>query len=162
MIGETSPQEPEVVTRLRERFGSAIEEYYEFRGELAIRVHKDQILEICRFLRDDPDLQFNFLTDLCGVDYPARPRRFDVVYLLYSLPNNRRLRLKVAVGENETVQSVVSVWRAANWLEREAYDMFGIRFAGHPDLRRILLPEDWDAGWPLRKDYPLEGYRVPL
>lgn len=162
MMEKVSPEEPEIVSRLREKFGEAIQEYSQFRDELTVRVDKDQIVEICMFLRDEPDLQFNLLTDLCGVDYPARSRRFDVVYHLYSMPYNRRLRLKAAVGENETIPSVVSVWKAANWLEREAYDMFGIHFSGHPDLRRILLPEDWQAGWPLRKDYPLEGYRVPL
>ncbi len=162
MMEKVIPGEPGIFSRLREKFGKAIQEYSQFRGELTIRVDKDHIVEICLFLRDEQDLQFNFLTDLCGVDYPARRRRFDVVYNLYSMPYNRRLRLKAAVGEDESIPSVVSVWKAANWLEREAYDMFGIHFSGHPDLRRILLPEDWQAGWPLRKDYPLEGYRVPL
>jgi NADH/F420H2 dehydrogenase subunit C len=162
MRESSTAEEPQVVSSLRTKFGPAIHESSQFRGELTVRVDKDYIVEICLFLRDEPHYRFNFLTDLCGVDYPARSRRFDVVYLLYSIPYNRRLRLKAAVGEDETIPSVVSVWRAANWLEREAYDMFGIRFSGHPDLRRILLPEDWEAGWPLRKDYPLEGYRVPL
>lgn len=162
MIGRAAPEEPEVISRLKTRFGTAIQEHSQFRGEFTVRVDKDRIVDICLFLRDEPGLEFNFLTDLCGIDYPSRPRRFDVVYHLYSMPHNRRLRLKAALGEDETIPSVVSVWRAANWLERETYDMFGIRFSGHPDLRRILLPEDWEAGWPLRKDYPLEGYRVPL
>jgi NADH-quinone oxidoreductase subunit C len=109
------------------------------------------------FLRDTPGLEFDFLTDLTAVDYPARPKRFDVVLHLYSMTQNHRLRVKAAVAEGEEIDTLVPVWKAANWEERECYDMFGIVFHGHPDLRRILLPEDWE-GFPLRKDYPLGGY----
>jgi NADH-quinone oxidoreductase subunit C len=91
------------------------------------------------------------------VDYPTRSQRFDVVMHLYSMTQNHRLRVKAAVGENETIPTVSGVWKTANWQEREAFDMFGVVFEGHPDLRRILLPEDWE-GYPMRKDYPLGGY----
>lgn len=144
------------VERLKERFSSSILEVAAFRGELTVTVVKKDLYEICKFLYSDPDLQYTFLTDLCGVDYlPATPR-FQVVYLLHSMKNGVRLRLKASVAEGESISSVESIWKAANWLEREAYDLFGISFENHPDLRRILL---WDGyeGHPLRKDYPVEG-----
>ena len=127
-----------------------------FRGEVTVTVSKRDIFAICKFLSSDPDLQFQFLTDLCGVDFFPETPRFEVVYLLYSMKNNQRLRLKAKVGEGESISSVESIWKAANWLEREVYDLFGIPFENHPDLRRILL---WDGyeGYPLRKDYPVEG-----
>ena len=145
-----------MIERLKEKFPASILEVATFREEVTVTVTKEDILEICKFLYSDPDLRFEFLTDLCGVDFFPRTPRFEVVYLLYSMKNNRRLRLKTRVGENESVSSVESVWKAANWLEREAYDLFGISFANHPDLRRILL---WDGyeGHPLRKDFPVEG-----
>jgi NADH-quinone oxidoreductase subunit C len=134
-----------------------IEEVSSFRDQVSIRVFKDRIVEACMFLRDTPGLEFDFMTDLTAVDYPTRPKRFDVVIHLYSMTQNHRLRVKAAVGENETIPSVWPVWKTANWQEREAFDMFGVVFEGHPDLRRILLPEDWE-GFPMRKDYPLGGY----
>ena len=150
--------EPVPLRRLREQYPDAIMEVVEFRGETTVRVPKERIREICFFLRDDPDTQMNYLSDLTGVDWLPRSPRFDVIYLLYSLPKNHYLRLKAGVDEDEEIDSVTAVWAAANWTERECYDMFGIRFAGHPDLRRILLPSYWDEGYPLRKDYPLQGY----
>lgn len=144
------------VKRLRARFPSSpIEEVY-FRGEVSLTVPKEDLFEMCRFLYGDPDLQYTMLVDLCGVDYyPAVPR-FEVVYFLHSFKNNDRLRIKAKVAEGESVASVESIWKAANWLEREVYDLFGIPFENHPDLRRILL---WDGyvGHPLRKDFPTEG-----
>src|SRR5919197_592216 len=134
--------------------------YVPFRGKYVPPpegVDPEQNIAVQKLRADTPELEFDFLTDLTAVDYPARPRRFDVVYHLYSMTRNHRLRLKATVGENETIPSVVAVWKAANWEERECFDMFGIVFSGHPDLRRILLPEDWE-GFPLRKDYPLAGY----
>jgi NADH-quinone oxidoreductase subunit C len=122
--------------------------------DLTIRVKKDSIHALCRFLHDTPELDFDYLVDICGVDYPSRIPRFDVVYHLYSIKRRHRLRIKAGVGEDESIHSVVSIWRAANWYERETYDMFGIIFDNHPDLRRILMPDDWE-GYPLRKDYPL-------
>ncbi len=144
------------VRKIKEEFPEAIEDLNYFRDELTIRVKKEFIVDICKLLRDDPETKYNFLTEVIGVHYPDREKPFEVVYHLYSVPFSKRVRLKVWLSEDEEVESVCCVWEAANWYEREAYDMFGIRFANHPDLRRILLPEDWE-GFPLRKDYPLEG-----
>jgi NADH-quinone oxidoreductase subunit C len=141
---------------LKEKFPNSILGEATFRGESTVTVPKEEIVQICRFLHSDPDLQYHLLTDLCGMDrFPEVPR-FEVVYHLCSIKNQQRLRLKVKVGEDEFISSVESVWKAANWYEREAYDLFGILFKNHPDLRRILL---WDGfeGHPLRKDYPTEG-----
>lgn len=148
---------------LKAKFPEAIIGVEESRGEISVRVKAPELLKVCQFLKEDPTMKFDMLVDLCGVDYPEREDRFEVVYLLHSMERNRRLRLKVALREGERVPSVQGVWKAANWLEREAYDMFGIRFEGHPDLRRILT---WDGfeGHPLRKDYPVEGpeeFRLP-
>jgi NADH-quinone oxidoreductase subunit C len=142
--------------KLQEQFPASILEVKTFRDEMNIIVLKKDILEICRFLCSDLDLQYQMLTDLCGVDYFPESPRFEVVYLLYSMKLQQRLRLKIKIGESESVSSVESVWKAANWLEREVYDLFGIPFDNHPDLRRILL---WDGyeGHPLRKDFPVEG-----
>ena len=141
---------------LKEKFPSSILEVTTFRGELTVTVAKKDLCEICKLLYSDPDLQYLFLTDLCGVDFFPETPRFQVVYLLHSMKNGKRLRLKASVAEGESIASVESIWKAANWLEREVYDLFGIPFENHPDLRRILL---WDGyeGHPLRKDYPVEG-----
>jgi NADH-quinone oxidoreductase subunit C len=114
-----------------------------------------------QLLRDTPELQYRMLTDLTAVDMLLlRPQpRFDVVATLYSVPNRQRLRLKTGVAEDQPCPTLTSVHLTAGWLERECYDMFGIVFDGHPDLRRMLLPEDWDEGHPLRKDYPIRGYK---
>jgi NADH-quinone oxidoreductase subunit C len=127
-----------------------------FRDEISVTVQKKDIFEICKFLYFDPDLQYQMLIDLCGVDFFPEQPRLEVVYLLYSMKNKERLRLKIKVGDSESVSSVESIWKAADWLEREVYDLFGIPFDNHPDLRRILL---WDGyeGHPLRKDFPVEG-----
>jgi NADH-quinone oxidoreductase subunit C len=146
---------------LRATFGGAILDVIRFRDETTIHVQRDQLREICHFLRDHQQLGFNFLTDLTGVDMlrlRAEPR-FDVVVLLYSLKNRVRLRIKAGCNDGEPVPSLVPLWNGANWLERECYDMFGIIFEGHPNLKRILLPDNWDEGFPLRKDYPLRGWR---
>lgn len=144
------------IAKLKENYPNALLEVSTFRGEITVRIPKQDLYEICRFLHSNPELQYYMLTDLCGVDlFPNNPR-FEVVYLLYSFKLNHRLRLKVNVREGESVPSVESIWKAANWLEREVYDLFGITFENHPDLRRILL---WDGyeGHPLRKDFPVEG-----
>ena len=129
------------------------------RGELSIYLRRDAIRETCAILRDDPELQFNFLSDVTCVDwYPAEPR-FEVVYHLLSIPKKERVRLKVRLNSaSPAIESLTSVWPGANYFEREVFDLFGIRFTGHPYMRRILMPEDWE-GYPLRKDYPVEGYR---
>lgn len=129
------------------------------RDELSIYIERGHIREVCALLRDERDCPFNFLSDLTCVDwYPSEPR-FEVIYHLLSIPNRERVRLKVRLdGSSPVVESVMSVWPAANFFEREVYDLFGVRFTGHPYLRRIQMPEDWE-GHPLRKDYPVEGYR---
>lgn len=151
------PEQHIAVQKVREAMPQTVVEATSFRDQVTLRVSKENLLEVCFFLRDTPGLDFDFLTDLTAVDYPTRTQRFDVVIHLYSMTQNHRLRVKAAVGEHETIESVTPVWKAANWEEREAFDMYGIIFTGHPDLRRILLPEDWE-GYPLRKDYPLAGY----
>jgi NADH-quinone oxidoreductase subunit C len=127
-------------------------------GEVTLSVPAARIVEVLTRLRDDPACQFEVLIDICGVDYPARARRFDVVYHLLSPRKNQRIRLKVETDEDTPVPSAVSVFPAANWYEREAFDMFGILFAGHPDLRRLLTDYGFE-GHPLRKDFPLTGYK---
>ena len=144
------------VKKLQEKFPASVLEVKTFRDEINVTIQKKDIFEICKFLYSDPDLQYQMLTDLCGVDFFPEQPRFEVVYLLYSMKAQQRLRLKIKVGESESVSSVESIWKAADWLEREVYDLFGITFDNHPDLRRILL---WDGyeGYPLRKDFPVEG-----
>ena len=145
-----------IIDKLKGKFPASIQELKTFRGEVTVTLPKEDIYAICQFLSSDSELQFQFLTDLCGVDFFPETPRFEVVYLLYSMKNNLRLRLKAKVAQGESIPSVESIWKAANWLEREVYDLFGITFENHPDLRRILL---WDGyeGFPLRKDYPVEG-----
>src|SRR2546421_8615989 len=144
-----------LVKKLREKFDGAVIEASEFLGQLSIRIEPGHIVEVCDALRRDADVPFNYLSDLTCVHYPDRKEApFEVVYNLYSIPANERVRLKAAV-DGEGVASVTGVWPAADWPEREVYDLFGVRFRDHPDLRRILLPPDWE-GHPLRKDYPLE------
>lgn len=140
--------------KLKGKFSDSILAVIEFRGEFTFIIKKEALLTICEFLKNDPDLQYNFLSDVCGVDYPEREKRFEVVYNLYSIPRRWRVRLKVNIGEGESVPSVTSIWSSANWHEREVFDMFGVKFDNHPDLRRILMPDDW-VGHPLRKDFPL-------
>jgi len=128
------------------------------RSEVTVHVAAERILDLTRFLHDAPDASFDHLTDICSVDYPEDRQRFEVVYHLHSLSHHRRLRVKTRLSEDDpTIASVTSVWKGAEFLEREVYDMMGIRFSGHPDLRRILLPEDYAEGYPLRKDFPAEG-----
>jgi NADH-quinone oxidoreductase subunit C len=129
------------------------------RGELTVVLDRSAIREACAILRDDPELRFDFLSDITCVDwYPQQPR-FDVVYHLLSIPRLQRLRLKVKLsGDDPVLESITPVWPGANFFEREIYDLFGVRFSGHPNLIRIMMPEDWE-GHPLRKDYPVEGFR---
>lgn len=144
------------VRRLNEAFPGVVLEETSFRDEVTIVVEREQIVRVCRYLKEDSELQYNFLADVCGVDrLGKREPRFEVVYHLYSIPRADRIRVKVRVAEGVDVPSVTDVWATANWHEREIFDMFGVGFTGHPDLRRILMPEDWE-GHPLRKDYPVE------
>ncbi len=127
------------------------------RDELAVDARADQVVRVLKFLKDDPRCRFEQLIDLCGVDYPERDPRFDVVYHLLSISNNRRLRLRIGVNDDQPVPSAVDVYPAAGWWERETWDLYGIHFAGNPDLRRLLTDYGFD-GHPLRKDFPLTGY----
>ncbi|MDH4185843.1 MAG: NADH dehydrogenase (quinone) subunit D [Nitrospira sp.] len=128
------------------------------RAETSVSVTAARLLDIARYLHEAPEAAFDHLTDICSVDYPEDQLRFEVVYHLHSLPLNQRLRLKARITEDDpTIASVTSIWKGAEFLEREVYDMMGIRFTGHPDLRRILMPEDYAEGFPLRKDFPAEG-----
>jgi NADH-quinone oxidoreductase subunit C len=125
-------------------------------GDWTVIVPPDRILDVAHHLRDAPDAACDLCSDLTVTDWPPRAERFDVVYCLYSTRHRHRVRVKTKVGLDQPLASVSSLWPAANWFEREAYDMFGVNFTGHPDRRRILMPEDWQ-GYPQRKDYPLEG-----
>ncbi len=148
--------EHELVKKLKGKFDGAVLEASEFLGQVSVRIDAVRIVEVCEFLRDEADARFNYLSDLTCVHYPLGPERpLEIVYNLYSIPRNERVRLKVALADGASVESVTSVWPTANWMEREVYDLFGVSFRNHPDLRRILLPPDWE-GHPLRKDYPLE------
>ena len=150
----TDASEHALVKKLKAQFGDAIGEASEFIGQLSVNVDGQSIVQICEFLRSDSETSFNYLSDLTCVHYPDRREApFEIVYNLFSIGSNERVRLKVRA--KESVESVTGVWPAANWLEREVFDLFGVRFNNHPDLRRLLLPPDWE-GFPLRKDYPLE------
>jgi NADH-quinone oxidoreductase subunit C len=156
---EAQAAESLVLQRLRDQFGGLLLDVKVWRNEITVILRPADLVRVCRFLRDDPDLAFDFLSDVTGVDrlkLPEHSPRFEVVCHLYSLQYRRRLRLKVRVDEGEAVPTVTDVWPTANWHEREVYDMFGIPFEAHPDLRRILMPDDWE-GHPLRKDYPVEA-----
>jgi NADH-quinone oxidoreductase subunit C len=144
-----------LVKKIRDQFGEALLEATEFVGQLSIRLDGARLVEVCEFLKHDTETPFNFLSDVTCVHFPDQDAPFEVVYNLYSIAGNERVRLKVATNEETGVESVASVWPTANWMEREVFDLFGVPFGNHPDLRRILLPPDWE-GHPLRKEYPLE------
>jgi NADH-quinone oxidoreductase subunit C len=143
--------------RIAAALGPAVKSFAVGFGELTIHAETASIIEVLTYLRDDPECRFVCFIDICGVDYPDRENRFDVVYHLLSPYKNQRVRVKVEAGENTLVPSAVSVFRAANWYERETYDLYGVLFSGHPDLRRILTDYGF-AGHPLRKDFPLTGH----
>lgn len=150
------------ISYLRARLSGKILDSHAFRGDDTIVVAREELREALRFVKEDPQLDLSFLTDITAVDYLGKKSpRFEVVYHLYSLKAGHRLRVKVPVPqEDAVVDSLVPLWKGANWLEREVWDMFGIRFRGHPDLRRVLLYEEFE-GHPLRKDYPV-NQRQPL
>jgi len=155
----TSQNANVVVEHLRAWNGEVIEDVIEFRGETTVVVPREMLREAAACCRQHAELQYNFLTDATCVDrFPMEPR-FEVSYHLVSIPRRERLRLKTKLsGSDPVMDSLVTVWPGANWLEREIFDLFGIRFTGHPDLRRILLPDDWE-GYPLRRDFPTQGFR---
>lgn len=146
-----------LIEKLRAFSPSSVQAADQFRGDLAVTVSKADIVRVCEFLKNDPELVFDMVIDICGVDTYRPEGRFEVIYILYSLTNKKYIRLKVVVEETDAVvPTVTGVWSGANWYERETYDMFGMRFAGHPDLRRIYMPEEFEY-YPLRKDFPLMG-----
>jgi NADH-quinone oxidoreductase subunit C len=146
-----------VLEKLRAKHGEAVVEANEFRGELTIVIPKERIVEVCRFMKEDEELVFDLLADLCGIDMYISENRFGVIYNLYSLKTRHRIRLKTFTDvENPKVPTVTGVWGTANWHERETFDMFGIIFEGHPDLRRMYMPDEFEYH-PLRKDFPLMG-----
>lgn len=149
------------VREARAVFGPAIVDVVRFRDETTIHVVPEHFRDLCDFLRTHDGLEFVALSDITAVDMLKlrTTPRFDVVAMLYSIKNRVRLRIKAGINDGETIPSLVPLWPGANWLERETYDMFGIIFEGHPNLRRILLADDWDEGFPLRKDYPLRGWK---
>jgi NADH-quinone oxidoreductase subunit C len=143
------------VVKLKERFADSVLDCKEFRGEVTVTVKKESILDVLKCLRDD--LRYNFLTDVTAVDYLGQVPRFMVVYHLYSIGNKDRIRVKAPVTEADcSIDSASSLWNAANWLERETFDLMGVKFNNHPNMVRILMTDDW-VGHPLRKDYPLQG-----
>jgi NADH-quinone oxidoreductase subunit C len=152
------PSSPAAAT-LQRQHAEWIDGIVEALGETTIFVPRDHVVAVCSFLKSTPALEFNFLSDICGFDRgPEEEPRFEVNYHLFSTTKFHRLRLKVLLNEDDAhLQSVTGIWRTANWHERETYDLFGVIFDNHPDLRRILLPDDWQ-GHALRKDFPLRGY----
>ena len=147
---------PAYVAALQAGVAGAVSHVTYWVGDWSVIVPADRLLEVAGFLRDDPACEFDYCADVTATDWPPRAQRFDVIYCLYSTRNRHRLRVKVRAAEEEPVPSVTGIWPAANWLEREVYDQFGVNIVDHPDLRRILMPDEWQ-GHPQRKDYPLEG-----
>jgi NADH-quinone oxidoreductase subunit C len=156
---ESTPTPSPLVAALQREHGQLFTEIIEAHGEVTVIVARRKIVELCSALKTNPETSFNFLADLCGADRGVEEEpRFEVNYHLFSTTKHHRLRLKVMLNDSDVhVPSVTGVWRTANWHERETFDLFGIIFDGHPDLRRILLPDDWQ-GYALRKDFPLRGY----
>lgn len=153
-----------IIEKLQGFSPTSIEKHEEFRGDLTITVKKEDIVKICEFLKTDQELEFNLLVDLLGIDMYRPEGRFEVLYNLYSIKNKKYVRLKVHTEENDPfVPTVTGVWSAANWHERETYDMIGVKFSGHPDLRRMYMPEEFEY-YPLRKDFPITGIpdSIPL
>lgn len=147
---------PSFITALQNAVPGAVEQISFYVGDWTVIVPVAKLVEAGRFLHDAPENAFDFCSDVTASDWPTRPQRFDVVYCLFSTRHRKRLRLKVRAAENDPVPSVTGIWPAADWLEREVYDLFGVNFTGHPNRKRILMPDDWQ-GHPQRKDYPLEG-----
>ncbi len=155
-VPRTAPDDG-VIEAAKAALGDALLETKQAVEEITLTVRRESVADVLRTLRDTPGLEYQQLMEMAGVDYPDRPERFEVVYQLLSLTKNRRLRVKVATDEAHPVPSVTSVWPVAGWLEREVYDMYGITFAGNPDLRRILTDYGFE-GYPQRKDFPLTGH----
>ncbi len=144
--------------RIEQIFPDTFMKAVEWRGDVAVTVKRESLHDVARFLRDDPSLMFDYIVHVSSVDWPDDEERFEVVYEFYSIRTRRRIRLKTRVPESDpVVDSLTDVWKGADFMEREVYDMMGIRFRNHPDLRRILMPDEYEEGYPLRKDFPLRG-----
>ena len=147
-----------LANRIQESFPTSFVKAVEWRGDLAVTVTRDRLHEVAQFLRDDPAMDFDYIVHVSSVDWPDDEDRFEVVYEFYSMKKRHRIRLKTRVSESDcAVDSLTDLWKGADFMEREVYDMMGIRFRNHPDLRRILMPDDYAEGYPLRKDFPLRG-----
>ncbi|HWC50169.1 MAG TPA: NADH-quinone oxidoreductase subunit C [Nitrospira sp.] len=148
----------QLAERLQEHFATGFVKAVEWRGDLAVTVTRDTLHEVAQFLRDDPAMDFDYIVHVSSVDWPDDEERFEVVYEFYSIRKRHRIRLKTRVPEADcVVDSLTDLWKGAEFMEREVYDMMGIRFRRHPDLRRILMPDDYTEGYPLRKDFPVRG-----
>lgn len=144
--------------RIQQVYPEAFQRAEEWRGDLTIHVGCEHLHEVCRFLHDDPDLNFDYIVHVSSVDWPDHPERFEVVYEFYSIRRRARVRVKTRVPEEAcVVDSMTDIWKGADFMEREVFDMMGIRFRNHPNLVRILMPDDYPEGYPLRKDFPLRG-----
>ncbi len=160
--GPPDPAPPEdmalspLVTAVQDGVPGAVLQVSYWVGDWTIIIATDRLLDVMGFLKDDEGTSFDYCSDVTATDWPPRDKRFDVVYCLYSTRRRHRIRVKLRAGESDPVESVTGLWPGANWLEREVFDQFGIKFVNHPDLRRILMPDEWQ-GFPQRKDYPLEG-----
>jgi NADH-quinone oxidoreductase subunit C len=147
-----------VAERIKNAFPNDFVGATEWRGDVALTVARSALHDVARLLHDDPDMDFDYIVHVSSVDWPDHPERFEVVYEFYSIRKRQRVRLKTRVPEGDAVvDSLTDIWKGADFMEREVYDMMGIRFRGHPDLRRILMPDEYDEGYPLRKDFPLRG-----
>jgi NADH-quinone oxidoreductase subunit C len=151
-----------IIEKVKARFGNSLQAVEEFRGDLSLTFDSSKIVELAHLLNDDPELQFEICKDVTAIDWATRKNRFTIVYHLYSLKNNFLLRIKSNI-DSEEIDSVTEVWKAADWYERETYDMYGIKFKNHPDLRRVYMPEEFEY-YPLRKEFPLMGIpgSIPL
>ncbi|WHZ27495.1 MAG: NADH-ubiquinone oxidoreductase chain C [Nitrospira sp.] len=147
-----------LLQRIQQTFSVGITGLAEWRGDVAVTVSRDKLHEVAQFLRDDPGMDFDYIVHVSSVDWPDDEERFEVVWELYSIRKRHRIRLKARVPESDcVVDSLTDLWKGADFMEREVFDMMGIRFRNHPDLRRILMPDDYTEGYPLRKDFPLRG-----
>jgi len=148
----------EIVERVRAQFPDAVVGHKVFAGEPYISIKKEGLRDVCRMLHDEPDMAFDYPVEVTAVDYMGDAQRFEVIHVFWSMEHRRRVILKTRITEDEcNVDSVTDIWKGADFMERETYDMYGIVFNGHPDLRRILMTDDFE-GWPLRKDFPIEGH----
>jgi NADH-quinone oxidoreductase subunit C len=147
-----------LLQRIQYTFSTGVTSLTEWRGDVAVTVTRDKVHEVAQFLRDDPSMDFDYIVHVSSVDWPDDEERFEVVWEVYSIRKRHRIRLKTRAPESDcVVDSMTDLWKGADFMEREVFDMMGIRFKNHPDLRRILMPDDYTEGYPLRKDFPLRG-----